>query len=627
MERHVVIGTAGHVDHGKTSLVKALTGVDTDRWEEEKKRGITIDLGFAHLQLDDGLDASIVDVPGHEDFVRNMVAGATGIDMALLVVAADEGIMPQTSEHLAILQFLGITSGIIAVTKADLVDSEWLDLVVEDISELLNKTKIKWEKPVAVSTVSGQGVEELRNSIASVARSVEGRSQTDLFRMPVDRSFSVAGAGTVVTGTTWAGTVSSGETVRLLPKNTEARLRNVEVHGRTEGKALPGRRTALALVGVPREDAGRGSVVVADPSWKETYRIDVRIDLLPDVKPLTQRSRVRIHLGTAEVMARMTPTHREIRPGETGVARLRLEAPLVARFGDLGVVRSYSPVTTIGGFRVIDPWPPARPGRPSDDDRRWAQDPAARIEAVVRLSPLASVKTSDLPVRAGIPPNQIDEVLEGITSRKLVVLDGTLFLQAVIETQKKLGLAELEAFHRTSPLEPGMPLEAFRQSVGVGPVADHILETLKGTGRIVAEKGTLRLAEFTSTLEGTDRELGEKVETLLREAGQLGITAGEVSENLPDGDALDLLNFLNRCGKAVKVGTDRFYDPEILKGLVKKVVNSLRREGTLTPADLKNELGLSRKYMIPLLEWLDNKGVTVRSGDGRRLGPKADSAI
>ncbi|MBI4419849.1 MAG: selenocysteine-specific translation elongation factor, partial [Gemmatimonadetes bacterium] len=402
MTRHVVIGTAGHVDHGKTALVKALTGTDTDRFPEEKRRGITIDIGFAALELDGGLKASIVDVPGHEDFVRNMVAGATGVDLALLVVAADEGVMPQTIEHLAILDILGVRTGVVALTKADLAEPDWLDLVAADVGERLAKTRIVWETPVPVSAVTGEGLPDLKSALARAAARAADRAADDLFRLPVDRVFSLAGAGTVVTGTVWSGSVRAGDHVTILPESGGGRVRSVEVHGERRELAEPGRRTALALAGLERATAQRGSVAVADPSWRATTAIDVVLALLPGApRRVTQRSRIRLHLGTAEVMERVTPAYDDIPPGGEGVVRLRLESPVVARWGDRGVIRAYSPVTTIGGCVVTDPWPAPRPRRPRRDPRKWSADPVERLRAFVLDAGPGGVSVTDLPVRVG----------------------------------------------------------------------------------------------------------------------------------------------------------------------------------------------------------------------------------
>ncbi|HMA44109.1 MAG TPA: selenocysteine-specific translation elongation factor, partial [Gemmatimonadales bacterium] len=304
-----VVGTAGHIDHGKTALVKALTGVDTDRWEEEKRRGITIDLGFAPIDLGDGLEASVVDVPGHEGFVRNMLAGATGIDVALLVVAADEGIMPQTAEHLAIVELLGVRRGIPVLTKRDLVDDDWLALVEGELAARLAASPVRWEPPIATSAVSGAGLDALRAALRRVAEDLPARPEADLFRLPIDRVFALPGAGTVVTGSTWSGTVAIGDAVRLLPLDREVRVRSIEVHDRSAERAVPGRRTALALVGVDRHELTRGDVVVTGTGWRSTEVLDAGVELLPGApRPILSRTRVRVHLGTAEILARVSQT-------------------------------------------------------------------------------------------------------------------------------------------------------------------------------------------------------------------------------------------------------------------------------------------------------------------------------
>src|SRR2546426_739652 len=404
--RRFVIGTAGHIDHGKTALVKALTGVDTDRWEEEKRRGITIDLGFAPLPLGDAIQASVVDVPGHEGFVRNMLAGATGIDVALLVIAADEGIMPQTEEHLAIVELLGVRRGIPVITKRDLVDGEWLELVRSEVSTPLGARRVRWDDALATSVVTGGGPPELRGGLRRGARVPGARPADDLFRLPIDRVFAVAGAGTVVTGSTWSGSVAVGDAVRLLPLGREARVRSIEVHGQTAERAAPGRRTALALVGVDKSELARGHVAVTGSRWHATGLLDVAAELLPTArKPVASRTRLRVHLGTAEVLARAVQTP-AIAPGERGVARLVLETPVVARGGDRFVLRSFSPVTTIGGGIVLDPFAPPRIRLRR---RRVAaeQGPAARLGVLAVEAGLMGVATDSPAVRVGGSPGRV----------------------------------------------------------------------------------------------------------------------------------------------------------------------------------------------------------------------------
>ncbi len=624
MARHIVIGTAGHVDHGKTALVEALTGIDTDRWEEEKRRGITIDLGFAHFSLEKDLTASIVDVPGHEDFVRNMVAGATGVDVALLVVAADEGVMPQTVEHLAILEFLGVRTGVVAVTKVDLVEKDWLDLVIDDLSDRSQHGEIVWESPVPVSVRTGEGLEAIQRSLVAAAERAVVRTAGDLFRMPIDRAFSVAGAGTVVTGTTWAGTVAPGIEIRILPADISSRVRGVEVHGHTATHADPGRRTALALVGVEREQARRGSVVVSDESWRASRAIDVHVTLLPEARPLTQRSRIRVHVGTAEVMARVTPAQSEVAPGGSGVVRLRLESPLVCRWGDRGVLRSYSPVTTVGGLVVVDPWPAMRPRRPRDGEDRRSPDAVVRLAEFVATEDAGSLAVEDLPVRIGIALEDAESVVSRVASSGVTVVSGRLHRSDSVSQAGDSARTSVERFHADNPLLPGMPMEVFRRTVGGVQVADHVRQLLEADGKIEVVAGVVRLPGFTPTLSGDRAEYGGVLKQKLTAAGAQGVTVGELAGEMPQETVVEIAEFFVRAGIAARVGSDRYYAQVVLDEISRTTVALIRQRGEVAPADLREALGLSRKYLIPLLEWLDARQITMRVGDTRRLGPKGE---
>jgi selenocysteine-specific elongation factor len=625
VSRHVVIGTAGHVDHGKTALVKALTGVDTDRWEEEKRRGITIDLGFAPLALGDGLAASVVDVPGHEDFVRNMVAGATGIDLALLVVAADESVMPQTVEHVAILEFLGVRTGVVALAKADLVDAAWLDLVRSDVAERLAASRVRWHAIVPVSAVTRDGLDELLEALRGAAAELPERPADDLFRLPVDRAFSVAGAGTVVTGTTWSGTARVGDEVVIWPGRLTARIRSVQVHGSPRPAAEPGRRTALALSGLQRDAVSRGSVVVAGVGWRESALLDVMLSLLPDAAPLTQRSRVRVHLGTAEVLARVTPAGERIAPGETGPVRLRLEQPVVARWGDRAVVRSYSPVTTIGGAVVADPWPPGRPRRPSGLER-LSGSAEERVLAAIERSGAQGLALADLPVRLGIPPARVPAVLAGLGSGAITKVGDRLVAASEVARLREHALETLAAHHRAAPLAPGMPREALRRALGEQDLADHVLEGLALAGEVVLEGAAARLSGHVARLDGAAKAVATAVGNALRDAGFEGRTAAELAgagePRVVDG----VLEYLVRDGSVARVGRDRYYETATLDQVVKRVAAFLREHDGIGPADLRDALGLTRKFSIPLLEWLDGQGYTVRAGDVRRRGPRLTSS-
>lgn len=626
MTRHVVIGTAGHVDHGKTALVRALTGVDTDRWEEEKRRGITIDLGFAPLDLGGGLAASIVDVPGHEHFVRNMVAGATGVDAALLVVAADEGVMPQTVEHVAILEFLGVATGVVAVSKADLAEPEWLDLVLADVTERLAGSAVRWEPPVLVSAATGAGLDDLRAALARAAERTRARAADDLFRLPVDRVFSVAGAGTVVTGTAWSGAVGVGESVEVLPAGHAARVRSIEVHGEARQRAEPGRRTALALAGLGRDAVARGDVVVAGEGWRATGTLDVLVTLLPGVRPLGQRSRVRLHLGTAEVLARVTPAEREIASGTTGAARLRLEVPTVARWGDRAVLRSYSPVTTIGGCVVVDPWPAARPRRPHAVPARAVSDAVARTVAFVRAGARAGLAPADLPVRVGVRPPEVETVVRAVVAQGIARAGARLVPAGALASAREVVLRAVDAHHRAHPLEPGIPKERVRAVVADAALADQVLAGLAEAGDVVVAGDTVRRPDFRAGVPAAQQVHAEAVRRVLVEAGPHGATGADLEAAAPGAAVVTLAEFFVRQGVAVRVGGGRYYDRVALEQLRDAVLDEVRRLGRATPAELRARTGLTRKYLIPVLEWLDARGFTVRQGDHRALGPVAHRA-
>lgn len=625
MERHVVVGTAGHIDHGKTALVKALTGTDTDRWEEEKRRGITIDLGFAVLALGPGLVCSIVDVPGHEDFIRNMVAGATGIDVALLVVAADEGMMPQTHEHLAILELLGVRTGVVAVSKCDLVETDWLELVVSDLSDRLAQSSVRWESVVRTSVVTGQGTDDLREALAHAAAGAAERSERDLFRMPVDRVFSVAGAGTVVTGTTWTGTIGVGDEVIVLPGGKKARVRGVEVHGRSLEAALPGRRTALALAGLGREQLTRGHVVVAEGGWRECTAVDAIVTLLPGAKPLTQRSRVRLHLGTAEVMARVTPAGQEVVPGTPAAARLRLESPVVCRWGDRAVLRAYSPMETIGGCVVADPWPPLRPRRPLDLAAKADSDPVRRLQAFVATAGPRGISREELTVRLGLAPGEVARVIE--PARGVIPAAGRLIAPVVLEAARDATLRALEEYHRGRPLDRGMPRELLRQAVKDDALADHVQQMLHEEGVVAIEGKTTRLIGHVAQLSGEQADAADRVLQELAVAESEGRSLQELNRVLDVPVERDLLEFLVERGDVERVAKERYYQRAALDRLLLQILHAVERFGRASPAQLRDETGLTRKFLIPVLEWMDGQALTRRDGDTRVLGPAAGEVL
>jgi len=610
----MIIGTAGHIDHGKSSLITALTGRPMDRLEEERRRGITIDLNFAPVDLGEGQLAGVVDVPGHEDFVRTMVAGASGIDLALLVVAADEGIMPQTEEHLAILEQLGVSAGIPVLTKIDLVEPDWAELVSQELSERLRQSVLEFDPPVAVSTKTGAGIELLRERLRARAAGLVRRHSEDLFRLPIDRCFSVAGVGTVVTGTAWSGRIAIGDSVRVLPGSGEGRVRSIEMHGRAMAKSEPGARTAVGIAGLDRAQAERGAVLVspAEP-WEVTTALDVELALLPTaLHPLRPRTRVRLLLGTAEVMARVLPRG-TLQPGQRGQARLVLEQPLIARGEDRFVLRSFSPVTTIGGGRVLDPHPPRR--RAAWPEGLSAAQPGSRFLALLERRP-AGILDAELPLLLGVPPDDAGKL--AAAAPRVRKLEGRWVSGAVLDAIAGRALEALRGFHQSHISDPGLPLETLRHSLRAPQgLVDAALGDLERGHRIRRTDGVVALAGFAPRVAGGEAEI-DRIVRLLTEAQLSPPTVAELSRLTGRTDVAATLRLAAARGDVEAVERDRYYSREALQRFT-SALQELGRDRSIVPADVRDRLGISRKYLIPLLEWADGKGITVRVGEGRKL--------
>jgi selenocysteine-specific elongation factor len=613
----VIIGTAGHIDHGKSTLVTVLTGKPMDRLAEERRREITIDLNFASLDLGLGRMVGVVDVPGHEDFVRTMVAGASGIDLALLIVAADEGIMPQTEEHLAILEQLGIPSGIPVLTKSDLVDAEWLQLIALEVAERLALSSVPFESPLAVSARTGAGLETLRERLAARAAALAPRSSGDAFRMPIDRVFSLAGVGTVVTGTAWSGRLEVGDSVLVLPSGLRGRVRSLESYGKAEGHSEPGARTAVGIAGIDRVAVTRGDVLVTDElPWTPATALDVEIVLQSGApRPLTGRTRVRVLLGTAEVMARVLP-RAPISPGETGMARLSLEKPLLARAEDRFVLRSYSPVTTIGGGRVLDPQPPRR--RTLWPVGLASRDPGERFQSLLSRRP-GGIRASLLPVILGLSRALASTVAHREPSARLL---GDLWVtNAVIEQVGTHALGLLKEYHRQHPSAVGMPLETLRHSIRAPDVVvEAALTDFGRAGRLRRSDGVVALAGFAPRVVGGDAEI-DRVVGILLDAHLAPPSIPELERTTGRRDLIALLRLAAASGRVEAVERDRYYTREALEQFT-GVLKDLGEKGSIIPAQVRDRLGISRKYLIPLLEWADGRGITVRVGEARELRVK-----
>ena len=614
----MILGTAGHIDHGKTALVKALTGVDADRLPEEKRRGITIDLGFAPLEIPGSETIGIVDVPGHEAFIRTMLAGASGIDLAMLVVAADEGVMPQTREHLEILSLLNIPRGVIAITKCDLADDEWRGLVADDIRTLCAGTPLADAEIVEVSAVTGQNIEELKAAIARAAATHRAREHDDLFRMPVDRAFTVKGTGTVVTGTVWSGCVSVESVVMIEPAGKQARIRAIQSHGASLKSARPRNRTALALAGCDVDDVPRGSTIIQQPDWIPSRELDVELTLT-DVKFLpTPRSRVRVHIGTAETGARLS----RLRPSIEGrlFSRLVLDEPLMARGGDRFVIRLPSPPRTVGGGEVIDPHPPRRNSMSAREERGALSPRSAtrveRLREMLHRAGPAGLSVSSIPIRTGCLPGDSALALEQAGG---IVIGNTALDSAAMESLEKK-LESFVAIHVANhPLEAGVSLQTLRAAAKApSQVIDVALSRLQEKGRIELSGSVVRPAGWSSTLDSGEQALSDAI---LHDICTHPADPPSVSElkSKFGGTVPPLLRRLERLGAITKIAEDRYYSRDSLETMVGALRSGLIPGRKYSPAELKEVLGVTRKYLIPFLEYCDRTGVTFRDGDGRQV--------
>ena len=608
----MILGTAGHIDHGKTTLVRALTGVDTDRLPEEKRRGITIELGFAPLQLDGVGTLGVVDVPGHEGFVRTMLAGATGVDLALLVIAADEGVMPQTREHLAILRLLGVERGVVALTKCDLVDEEWLELVIEDVRTLLRDTPLAGAPIVPTSATTGAGLDDLRAEISAAARAVPERAGDDLFRMPIDRAFTIKGTGTVVTGTVWSGRLTRDATVRVLPVDRAVRVRAIQNHGQQLPVAEPGHRIAIALAGIDLGDVHRGSFLVTDGAWRASNVLRAEVVLLDDApKPLRARTAVRFHIGTADIGARVVAADGVLAPGERKFARIVLDEPVILRAGDRFVLRSASPPATIGGGTVVDPFATRR-ARPWDVEAH--SSPEVRLDLALREAAESGLDVASLPIRLGILPRELDALLDDDATLRI---DGRAFSWEIAADLEARLVRLVEDAHRARPLEPGMSLQEVRSRLAAPQeLVDFVLARAEEQQRIETAGGSIRAAGWSPRLTETQRTSLREIDEAIRAAAHEPPSVGELTPRFGQLTA-DLLRLLEREGRVVAVEPDRYYNVDSLNLLIDRLRTGMAPDREYSPADLRELLGFSRKFLIPFLEYCDRRGFTTRTAGGR----------
>ena len=645
--RPIVIGTAGHIDHGKTSLVFALTGVNTDRLKEEQERGITIELGFTHLVLPSGADAGFVDVPGHERFVRHMIAGATGIDLVLLVVAADEGVMPQTREHLDILTLLGVQLGVVVLTKVDLVDRELMELVQLDVAELVEGSFLQNAPVVPFSSVTGQGRAELLQVMEQVAEQVHFRPAEGPTRLPVDRVFSRRGFGTVITGTLVRGQIHTGDSLELYPSGKRVRVRGLQVHGQEVPRASAGMRTAVNLQGIEKTDIERGDVLCTPGSLIVSTAADIFVQVLPSANFTLGRSRisqegsplegvspmrVRVLTGTLECLALITPVGTApLLPGESGYAQLRFERPVPLSAGDTLILRSESPLTTLAGGVVVD----ARARRLRRRD--WALrvealqelhrgEPPVRVRRLLMQGGVEGISRMELARLAALPLEVVEQVLEQGQAAGWAIPVGELWLSGPqLDTLKQALLRRLEHFHQNSPLRPGIGAGELCPSPRLpDTVLSHLLNQLVVEQEIEGENALFHRTGFSPRLTPGEQQ---RVDAILREL-ELGRWSPpllpELLRKLAEGGLQihtgdPVVDYLISTRQVVRIKEDLFLHPDAAVSLVESVTHFLKEKGEMGPTDFKDLTGLSRKYAIPLLEYLDRIRLTLRVGDVRHL--------
>lgn len=628
--KHLILGTAGHIDHGKTSLVKALTGIDTDRLKEEKARGITIELGFARLLLPGGIDFGVVDVPGHERFVRTMVAGAGGMDLVMLIIAADEGVMPQTREHLDILRLLGVKTGLVALTKRDMVDSDWLDLVTEEVREFVAGSFLENAPVVPVSSRSGEGLERLREELARLAGEAAEKRREGHFRLPVDRVFTVAGFGTVVTGSLTSGTISAGDDIELLPSGRPGRVRGIQAHGAATERGEAGERLAVNLHGIDLDQVSRGDTVVPRGVFRPVMAVDVRLDHLPSAPmDLKHRTIVRLHTAATEVSARVILLDRDsIPPGESACAQLRLSRPVLLLSGDSYILRQSAPALTIGGGRVLDPLPPRRRRRSIEAlellDALGRGDHLHTITLLIAQGLLSGITHDDLLIRSGVSRKTAEAAISSLLAAGeavQLVREPRIYLsREAVTTLKHALMGELKAFRAANPVREGISREELKSRLPKRSDARFftpLLAALERDGLVVADREIVRPA---GQLGGeTDAALADRITAVLAERGIEPPTVKELAEHLCSEEKTlrDHLARLVRGGTITRISSDLFYAGEPLALLREKLLEQLESTGEITPAEFRDRTGLSRKFLIPLLEYFDREKLTIRVGDRR----------
>ena len=630
------MGTAGHIDHGKTTLIKALTGIDCDRLKDEKKRGITIELGFAYLDLPNGVRLSIVDVPGHEKFVKNMVAGAMGIDFVLLTVAADEGIMPQTREHIEICKLLGIEQGIVAITKIDMVDEELLELAIEDVKDYLKDTFLKNAPIISVSSHTGEGIDALTTALLDMVNNIKGKKSSDIFVLPIDRVFTLKGHGTVITGTLVSGEITVGERVMVYPDKKISKVRHIQVHGETVEKVGSGRRTAINLANLEVEDIRRGEILARPDTLFPSLAWDVKISCLSSSpRPILNRKEVHFHHGTIETLARIYLLDRDkLEPGEQGYAQVKFSHPMVGLFGDRFVIRSFSPLRTIGGGEIINPL--------AQKTKRYSKDvdilkdiSTSTIDKKIILhlkrAKYSGLSLKEIHILTNENSKKLKNTLNNLLSRQEIFIfdrEGEIYIGAGPLKELINDLIQyFEEFHKKNPTTPGLPKGQIISDWGkdLKPKLVHfVIEHCIKKKLISTEDELLRLPHHKVSLNKDQTKLKQKVlEKYKKEAfTPPGIKVVAEELGIDRKELYPILKILIDQGDLIKVKEDLYFFKEAIWDIENRVRSFFEKKQEMRPQDFKELTGLSRKYSIPLLEYFDKQKLTIRVGDVRKLRKK-----
>ena len=635
MKRHTVLGTGGHIDHGKTALVKALTGTDTDRLAVEKERGITTDLGFAFL----GSDITIIDVPGHEKFVRTMVAGVSTIDISMLVVAADDGVMPQTVEHLDVLRYLNVKKGLIALNKKDLVDADWLELVTQDVRNLVAGTFLEGAKIIPVSAITGEGVEEIRQEILRLAQEIPAHPSDHVFRFPIDRAFTMKGFGTVVTGTILSGKVRVGDHLELQPQQLEVRVRGLQVHESAAAEAFAGQRVGINIMNVGKEQIERGNVLVAPGFYKPSYMLDVRLSVSRNAQePVKHWQRIRFHIGTSEIYARVVPLEGDqILPGASAVAQLRLESPTIAECHDRFVIRQHAPAMTIGGGEILEPYPVKHkqltPELQTQLEGVEAGDPHRQVEAVFAHQPLVPLRFKEIQEGARVEQDVVQTLVQDLVQQGVLVQLGgkmeTLYvtasdLQAFYQKVRAL----LQKMLGSYPFLEGVELNELKEQLHLPLSAVHVEVLLQALAaqRCLVQRGTQwSLPDHQPAVSADDQAILDRMRSFFAQNPfRAEVEASFYAQFGRDlGRTHRLFSLLETKGEAIRLAEGLFISgADYARGL--QVVQELGKGGQeIRVGDVRERLDTTRKFAMPFMQYLDDQGITLRAGDRRLLRGKS----